>query len=147
MVFFSCLGTAKYQKGIIIGVIDLHVPFVANTMTQDRYLQIQQCLHVADNRNLAEDSKIVKINPSYNVLNMVLKQSGILYDKKSIEKTTEPYKGSYSIDQYFKSKPFGDLFWRIKFGSRYGVYAVTTGTDDILIFIAECPKDLEMSSA
>ena len=36
--------------------------------------------------------------------------------KKSIEKATEPYKGSYSIDQYFKSKPFGDLFWRIKFG-------------------------------
>ena len=116
MVFFSCLDTAKYQKGIIIGVIDLHVSFVANTMTRNRYLQIKQCLHVADNTNLAEGSKIVKINPRYNVLSMVLKQFGILYDKKSIEKTMEPYKGSYSIDQYFKSKPFGDLFWRIKFG-------------------------------
>ena len=82
MVSFSCLDTAKYQKGIIIGVIDLHMPFVVNTMTRNRYLQIQQCLHVADNRNLAEDSKIVKINPRYNVLNMVLKQFGILYDKK-----------------------------------------------------------------
>ena len=84
-------------------------------MTRNRYLQIQQCLHVADNSNLAEDSKIVKINPRYNVLNMILKQFGILYDKKSIGKTTEPYKGSYLSDQYFKSKPFGDLFWRIKF--------------------------------
>ena len=64
-------------------------------MTRNRYLQIKQCLHVADNRNLAE---------------------GCIY--------------------------FGEL----SLDTRYGVYAVTTGTNIILIFIAESPKDLEMNS-
>ena len=87
MVYFSCLDTVKYQKGGIIGVTDLHVPFIANAMTRNRYLQIKQRLHAADSRNLAEGSKIVKINPPYNVFNMILKKFGILYDKLSIEKT------------------------------------------------------------
>ena len=56
-------------------------------MTRNRYLQIKQRLHVADKKNLAEGSKIVKINPPYNVFNLILKQFGILFDKLSIEKT------------------------------------------------------------
>ena len=83
-------------------------------MTQNRYLQIKQCLHATDNKNYAEGSKIVKINPPYNVFNMILKQFGILYDKLSNGKTMVSYKGLYSI--ILKSKPFWDLFWRIKFG-------------------------------
>ena len=92
------------------------MPFIVNAMTRNIYLQIKQCLHVANNRNYAENSKIVKINPRYNVFNMILKQFGILYDKLSIEKTTVPYRGLCSIGQYLKWKPFGDLFWGIKFG-------------------------------
>ena len=38
-------------------------------------------------------------------------------------------------------------FGELSLDTRYEVYAVTTGTDNILIFIAECPKDLETSSA
>ena len=83
-------------------------------MTQNRYLQIKQCLHATDNKNYAEGSKIVKINPPYNVFNMILKQFGILYDKLSNGKTMVSYNGLYSI--ILKSKPFWDLFWRIKFG-------------------------------
>ena len=77
-------------------------------------MRIKQCLHVADNRNLVEGSKIAKIKPPYDAFNMILKQFRILHDKLSIEKTMVPYKGLYSIRQYMKSKPFGDLFWRIK---------------------------------
>ena len=78
-------------------------------MTRNRYLQIKQCLKVADNRNLVEGSEIAKIKPIYDAFNMTLKQIGILYDKISIDQTMVPDKGLHLIDQLMKLKP-------IKFG-------------------------------
>ena len=73
-------------------------------------------VHVADNKNLVEGSKIAKMKPLYDAFNMILKQFGIWHDKLSIKKRMVPYKGLYSICQYMKSRPSGDLVWSIKFG-------------------------------
>ena len=73
--------------------------FTADAVTWNRYLQIKQCLKVADVRNLVEGSEIAKIKPIYDVFNMTSKQFGILHDKLLIVQTMVPYKGLHSIDQ------------------------------------------------
>ena len=93
---------------------DLQVPFIANAMIRNKYFADKAVFTCCRHRNLVEGSKIAKIKPPYDAFNMILKQFGILHDKLSIEKTMVPYKGLYSIRQYMKSKPFADLFWRIK---------------------------------
>ena len=105
-------------------------------MIWNRYLQIKQCLHVADNINLVESNKIAKIKPLYDTFNMRLKQFGILHDKLSIEKN----------DGTIQNLRLEIFFEKLSFDTRYGVYVVTTGTNIILIFIVKRSKDLEMSS-
>ena len=85
--------------------IDFHVPFIANNLTRNIYLQIKQYLHDAGNRNLVEGCKVAKIKPLYDVFNVALKQFGILHEKLSIDKSMVPYKALQSIRQYMKSKP------------------------------------------
>ena len=58
--------------------IDLHMPFFANAMTRNIYLQIKQYLHVAGNRNLVEGRKIAKMKPLHAAFIVTLKQFGIL---------------------------------------------------------------------
>ena len=70
--------------------IDLNVLFIADAMARNRYLLKKQCLHVAENRNHVEGSKIAKVEPLYSAFNMTLKQFGILHDKLSIDKTMAP---------------------------------------------------------
>ena len=45
----------------------------------------------------------------------------------------------------YEIKPFGDLFWRIKFGCKIWSLFGNDEHPHLLIFIAESPKDLEMS--
>ena len=85
--------------------IDFHVPFIANAMTRNIYLQIKQYLHDAGNRNLVEGCKVAKIKPLYDVFNVPLKQFGTLHEKLSVDESMVPYKALHSIRQYMKSKP------------------------------------------
>ena len=78
--------------------------FIANAVTQNRYLQIKQCLKVVDNRNLVDGSEIAKFKPFSDAFNMTLKQFGILHDKISIDQTIVPHKGLHSIHRFLKSK-------------------------------------------
>ena len=89
--------------------------FIANAVTWNRYLQIKQCLKVADNKNLVGGSKIAKVKPIYDAFNMTLKQFRNLHDKISTDQTIVSHKRLQLIDQFMKSKPikFGWKIWSL----------------------------------
>ena len=89
--------------------------FIADAMTRNRYLKIKQYLHIADNQNLENGSKVAKVKPLHDALNKALNQFVILHDKLSVDESTVPYKGLHSIRQYMKSKPikFGYKLWAL----------------------------------
>ena len=66
-----------YEKGKKFTSLQEVSYLIANPVTRNKFLQIKQCLKVADNRNLVEGSKIAKIKPLYYAFNMTLKQFGI----------------------------------------------------------------------
>ena len=115
ILLFSGYHKVPKERDYWSAQIGLHVPFIVNAMTRNRYLQIKQYLHIADNRNLVEGSKVAKIKPLYDRFNVALKQFGILHDKVSIDESMVPYQGLHSICQYMKSKPikFGYKIWSL----------------------------------
>ena len=117
ILLFSGYHKVPKERDYWSSQIDLHVSFIANAMTRNRYLQIKQYLHVADNRNLVEGSKVAKIKSLYDALNLALKNLSIItyHDKLSINESMVPYKGLHSIRQYMKSKPikFGYKIWSL----------------------------------
>jgi hypothetical protein len=92
---------------------DLHVPIIAETMTQNRFRLIKQCLHLADNQNLEAGNKVAKVIPLYDVLNRNLQQFGIFHSSLSIDESMVPYFGKHSAKMFIRMKPirFGYKLW------------------------------------
>ena len=66
---------------------DLHVSFIANEMTRNRYLKKNENFHLADNENLQKGNKVAKVKPLYGAFNASLKKFGVLHDKLSIDES------------------------------------------------------------
>ena len=100
IIFISGYHRVLKERNYRPSQIDIHVPLIANARTLRRYLQIRQCLEGANKRNLVEGTKTAKNRPLYDAFRMTLKQFGILHGKLSIDQTTVPRKGLYSIHQF-----------------------------------------------
>lgn len=96
---------------------DMHVSYISNAMRRNRFEQIMQFLHLADNRNVDNNDKLFKLRPLLSklkdkYLQHFIPEQNLSYDESMIE-----YFGRHGCKQSIRNKP-------IRFG--YKVWCVNT---------------------
>ena len=95
---------------------ELGVPFVRNSMSRSRYMEIRSNLHFSNNHDpLHSNDKAAKIRPLIEHLNHVYQRYSKPVCNQSIDEHMVKFKGHHSMKQYIKNKP---IKWGIKFWLR-----------------------------
>lgn len=94
---------------------DICVPFVASSMSRNRFQQIKKYIHFADNSNLQKSDKMSKLRPLMDTLNTNFRQWGIFHQNLSVDEAMIKYFGHHSSKQFIKGKPvrFGFKDWML----------------------------------
>lgn len=92
---------------------DKGVPFVKNAMSRNRFLEIKQNIHLADNDHLDKEDKFAKVRPLIDQLNNNFLKFGVFKHQLSIDEQMVPYFGRHSAKMFIKGKPvrFGFKMW------------------------------------
>ena len=85
ILIFSGFHFATSERDYWSNQPDLKVPFISETMSRDRFLQIKKHFHVADNQNLEKGTKVAKVAFLYKAMNKNLSQWGIFHKKWNIQ--------------------------------------------------------------
>ena len=93
---------------------------VASLFTRNRFLDVLQYLHLADNNNLNPSDKFSKVNPLFKMINGSCLENFIPEKNVSIDESMVPYYGRHGCKQYIQNKP-------IKFGCKLWVAATPLG--------------------
>ena len=93
---------------------------VASLFTRNRFLDVLQYLHLADNNNLNPSDKFSKVNPLFKMINESCLQNFIPEKDVSIDESMVPYYGRHGCKQYIQNKP-------VKFGYKLWVVATPLG--------------------
>ncbi|XP_026323631.1 piggyBac transposable element-derived protein 3-like [Hyposmocoma kahamanoa] len=99
------MGTLKYPQARLYWSRELCVPLVKDTMTRDRFFELRNHLHFADNTATRVDGdKLWKIRP---MLSNILKKCHSLPRSMhmSIDEQMVPFSGRCDYRQYVPSKP------------------------------------------
>lgn len=117
---------------------DLGVSLVPRTMSRNRFLEIKQNLHFADN-SLANNStdKMFKLRPICNLIERNSCQWGILHENLSIDESMIKYFGRHSAKQFIMGKP-------VRFG--YKNWAATSSDGYCYVFDVYCGKSTHVST-
>lgn len=100
---------------------DVHNAAVSSAMARNRFEEIMQYLHVADNASLSAADKMAKIRPLYAMLN----ERFLLYNPKEqsmcVDESMIPYYGRHGCKQFIRGKPirFGFKNWCLNTSSGY----------------------------
>ncbi|KAB0803076.1 hypothetical protein PPYR_00046 [Photinus pyralis] len=94
---------------------DLRVPFVSNSMSRNRFLEIKKYIHLANNSCINRQDKMSKIRPLMSLLNQKFQQWGVFHQNLSIDEAMVKFFGRHSSKQYIKGKPvrFGYKNWAL----------------------------------
>lgn len=92
---------------------DKGVPIVKNAMSRNRFFEIKQNMHVANNNQLDKEDKFAKLRPLFDLLNINFLKYGIFSHHLSIDEQMVPYFGRHSAKMFLKGKPvrFGFKMW------------------------------------
>ena len=93
---------------------------VASLFTRNRFLDVLQYLHLADNNNLNPSDIFSKVNPLFKMINESCLQNFIPEKNVSIDESMVPYYGRHGCKQYIQNKP-------VKFGYKLWVAATPLG--------------------
>ena len=124
--------------------LDSQNTIVASLFTANRFLNLLQYLHLADNNNLNPSDKISKVNPLLRMMNESCLENFIHEKNISIDESIVPYYRRHGCKQYIQKKPvkFGSKLWvaatALGYGIRYSPYA---GKDD------NCNKDIGLGDS
>ena len=99
---------------------DIRSTIVASLFTRNRFLDVLQYLHLADNNNLNPSDKFSKVNPLFKMINESCLQNFIPEKNVSIDESMVPYYGCHGCKQYILNKP-------VKFGYKLWVAATLFG--------------------
>ena len=100
---------------------DSRSTIVASLLTRNRFLDVLQYLHLADNNNLNPSDKFSKVNPLFKMINERCLQNFIPEKNVSIDESmVVPYYGRHGCKQYIQNKP-------VKFGYNLWVAATPLG--------------------
>lgn len=84
---------------------DKGVEFVKNAMSRNRFLDIKQNIHLADNNQLDKTDKFAKVRPLVDLVNSNFLKYGIFKHHLSIDEQMVPYFGRHSAKMFLKGKP------------------------------------------
>ena len=112
LILISGYHTLPGEKDCWSTNSSLSAPIFSRVISRNRFQQIKQYFHLADNENLTE-SKTAKVDPICDELLKNCQQFGICDKLLSIDESMVPYRGHFSIKQYIRSKPIrlGYKFW------------------------------------
>jgi hypothetical protein len=115
IMLFSGYHSVPSERDYWSAQPDLHVPIIAETMSQNRFRLIKRSIHLADNHNLTAGSKVAKVIPLYDILNRNLQQFGIFHPILSIDESMLPYYGKHSAKMFVRLKPIriGYKLWML----------------------------------
>ena len=83
---------------------DLLCAASSNTMSRNRFFKIKSYLHAA-NTQMLKDSRMAKVAPLYDLLNVKLQSFGVVHEDLSIDESVVPYFGRHSCKQFIRAKP------------------------------------------
>ena len=92
----------------------------ASLSTRNRFLDVLQYLHLADNNNLNPSDKFSKVNPLFKMINESCLQNFTPEKNVSIDESMVRYYGRHGCKQYIQNKP-------VKFGCKLWVAATPLG--------------------
>ena len=92
---------------------DTHNTTVSSLLSRNRFDEIMQNLHLADNSNLDKEDKFAKVRPLIDKLNEQCLANYLPEQSVSIDESMVPYFGRHGCKQYMRNKPvkFGYKFW------------------------------------
>ena len=83
---------------------DLLCAASSKIMSRNRFFKIKSYLHAA-NTQMLKDSRMAKVAPLYNLLNVKLQSFGVVHEDLSIDESVVPYFGRHSCKQFIRAKP------------------------------------------
>jgi len=94
---------------------DVHNVAVSGAMTRNRFDEIMQFVHVADNENLPANDRMAKFRPLFNIMNENFLKHFPATRHLSIDESMVPYYGRHSAKQFIRGKPirFGYKLWSL----------------------------------
>ena len=86
---------------------------VSSLLSRNRFGEIMQNFHLADNSNLDKEEKFAKVRPLIDKLNEQCLANYLSEQSVSINESMVPYFGHHGCKQYMRNKPvrFGYKFW------------------------------------
>ena len=92
---------------------DTHNTTVSSLLSRNRFDEIMQNLHLADNSNLDKEDKFAKVRPLIDKLNEQCLANYLPEQSVSIDESMVAYFGRHGCKQYMRNKPvkFGYKFW------------------------------------
>ena len=93
---------------------------VSSIMTRNRFDEIMQNLHLANNNDLDKNDKFAKVRPLINLLNKQCLEHFFPEQHISVDESMVPYYGKHGAKQHIHGKP-------IKFGYKMWVAAIRLG--------------------
>ena len=119
-LFFAILFTSGYaqlpQRRLYWDRSDdVHNAAVSGAMTRNRFDEIMQFVHVADNENLPANDRMAKVRPLFNLMNENFVKHFPATQHLSIDESMVPYYGRHSAKQFIRGKPirFGYKVWSL----------------------------------
>ena len=100
--------------------LDSRNTIVASLFTRNRFLNVLEYHHLADNNNLNPSDKFSEVNPLLRMMNESCLENFIPEKNISIDESMVPYYGRHGCKQYIQNKP-------VKFGYKLWVAATPLG--------------------
>ena len=88
---------------------------ISKAMTRNRFEEIMQFLHLADNQNLAGSDRVAKVRPLLSLMNERFVKYFPQQASLSIDESMVPYYGRHGMKQFIRGKPirFGYKVWSV----------------------------------
>lgn len=86
----------------------LGLPFIADAMSRDRFMQIKKYIHLVnlnDLTDIAKADKYFRVRPILDILHKTFHESVDPPEHQSIDEMLIPFKGRSGLKQYLKKKP------------------------------------------
>ena len=93
--------------------VDVQNVAVSTLMSRNRFDDVMQNLHLADNTSLDPSDKFAKVRPLIEKLNQQCLENYLPEQTVSIDESMVPYFGRHGCKQFMRNKPvkFGYKFW------------------------------------
>ncbi|KRZ92876.1 PiggyBac transposable element-derived protein 2 [Trichinella sp. T8] len=94
---------------------DIRAQGAISCMSHNRFMEIKNYPHLADNQKLVKGDKMSKVTPLYKLLNSSLVKHGMFHEKLSIDESIVLYFGRHAAKMFLKGKPirFGYKVWML----------------------------------